>query len=128
MKRREFIKGVALVPASAALVTADSFAETMITGQSAQAGNAQAATAQLAATQSPVTAKTYGIPDYAGKILHSDMDGVGPDGKPTGQRATYTGASQADAKYDPAKPHQMTLTQEEQDILDGKDIRPSRTR
>jgi hypothetical protein len=61
------------------------------------------------------------LPDYAGKILHSDMDGVGPDGKPTGQTATYTGASKANAKAEEAMRHKMKLTKEEQAILDGKD-------
>ena len=49
------------------------------------------------------------------------MDGLGPDGKPVpGYKATGTG-SRADAEHDPSKPaHQMALTKEEQDILDGK--------
>ncbi len=98
MKRREFMKGAALVPASAALLTVDGFAETMKTGQSAQAGNAQAV--QVAAQASSGASGTGVLPGYAGKILHSDMDDVGPDGKPTGQRATFTGHSKADAKPD----------------------------
>jgi hypothetical protein len=35
------------------------------------------------------------------------MDGVGPDGKPTGQRATYTGASRATTKADTLAQHQI---------------------
>ena len=60
------------------------------------------------------------VPDFASEMLHSDMDGIGPDGKPTGQRATFTGASKADAKPEESAQNQMVLTQEEQDILDGK--------
>jgi hypothetical protein len=47
------------------------------------------------------------------------MDGLGPDGKPVpGYSATRTG--HARTNVDPTKPHEMTLTREEQDILDGK--------
>ncbi len=61
------------------------------------------------------------LPGYAGKMLHSDMDGIGPDGKPTGQKATYTGASKANVKAEEAMRYKMKLTKEEQAILDGKD-------
>jgi hypothetical protein len=54
-------------------------------------------------------------------LLHSDMNGLGPDGKPTGQKATYTGASKANTKAEEAMKHKMKLTKEEQAILDGKD-------
>ena len=108
MKRRDLLKSI---PAAAVLPAV------LATG----AGMPKTATAQTAATQNPAAAKTYDLPGYAGKILHSDMDGVGPDGKPTGQRATYTGASQANTKAETAAQHQMTLTQEEQAILDGKE-------
>jgi predicted aconitase len=44
---------------------------------------------------------------------------VGPD--PHGVMATGTGHARAHVKHDPAKaPHQMKLTKEEQDIMDGK--------
>jgi predicted aconitase len=61
------------------------------------------------------------VPDYAKHMLHSDMDGIGPDGKPTGQKATYTGASKANATAEKAMRHKMKLTKEEQAILDGKE-------
>jgi predicted aconitase len=54
-------------------------------------------------------------------MVHSDMDGLGPDGKPTGQKATYTGASKANATAEKAMAHKMKLTKEEQAILDGKE-------
>ena len=44
-------------------------------------------------------------PDYAGTMLHSDMDEQSSRG--------------AAAKPDPKKPHQMSLTKEEQDIMNG---------
>jgi predicted aconitase len=54
-------------------------------------------------------------------MLTSDMQGLGPDGKPTGQKATFTGASKANATAEEAARHQMKLTAEEQAILDGKE-------
>jgi len=62
------------------------------------------------------------LPDYAkDMLLHSDMQGLGPNGKPTGQKATYTGASKANTKAEEAMRHKMKLTKEEQAILDGKE-------
>jgi predicted aconitase len=49
------------------------------------------------------------------------MVGLGPDGKPTGQRATFTGASKANAEAEQAMRHKMKLTKEEQAILDGSE-------
>ena len=46
------------------------------------------------------------LPDYSDQMLHSDMDVPSDRG--------------VDAKPDPKKPHQMSLTKEEQDIMDGK--------
>lgn len=90
--------------------------------QAATGGKAQVAQAAAgAAARDPGSAGTFGIPDYAQHMLTSDMDGLGPDGKPTGQKATFTGASKADSTVENAAQHQMTLTEEEQAILDGKD-------
>ena len=41
------------------------------------------------------------VPDFASEMLHSDMDGIGPDGKPTGQRATLIALSTKVAAADP---------------------------
>ena len=60
------------------------------------------------------------VPDFAGNMLTSDMVGLGPDGKPTGQKATFTGASMANATAEDAAKHQMKLTAEEQAMLDGE--------
>lgn len=49
--------------------------------------------------------QTTKLPDYADKMLHSDMHEQSDRG--------------ADAKHDPKKPHQMSLTKEEQDIMNG---------
>jgi hypothetical protein len=80
------------------------------------------AQAQKAATPTSSGASGTGkVPDFAKDMLHSDMNGIGPDGKPTGQKATYTGASKANTKAEEAMAHKMKLTKEEQAILDGKD-------
>jgi len=103
MKRREFVKTIpltALVPAGLA---------------AAQPAHAQTATATGQASSG--ASGTGALPDYAGKILDSDMNGVGPDGKPTGQKATFSGGGPSAKAHD----HQMKLTKEEQDILDGKE-------
>jgi len=74
-----------------------------------------------AAKQASTAGQKRGVPDFAKNILTSDMNGLGPDGKPTGQRATFTGASKANATAEEAAKHQMNLTKEEQAILDGKE-------
>ena len=54
---------------------------------------------------------TGAVPKWAGHMLDSDMQGLGPDGKATGQKATFTGASRANAKVEEAAiSHKMTLT------------------
>ena len=60
------------------------------------------------------------VPDWASSLITSDMEGLGPDGKPTGQKATFTGASKANTKAEEAMKHQMELTAEEQALLDGE--------
>ena len=80
-----------------------------------------ARSAKAAAPASSGASGTGEVPDYAKHMLDSDMNGIGPDGKPTGQKATYTGASKANAKVAEAMRHKMKLTKEEQAILDGKD-------
>jgi len=60
------------------------------------------------------------MPGYAGKLLHSDMDGLGPHGKRTPDfKANLSGHSRVEASPDPKEPHEMSLTQEERDIMDG---------
>jgi predicted aconitase len=110
MKRRTFIKGSTIACAAAVVLpgSLQAKAEKAIAQKSAGASGAGASKART-------------LPEYAGKMLHSDMNGLGPDGKPTGQKATYTGASKANATVEEAMRHKMKLTKEEQAILDGKD-------
>jgi hypothetical protein len=112
MKRRAFVQAI---PLTALLPT----------GLSALTGSAEAASsetsnsgAQASGQPSSGSPGTGTLPDYAKNFLTSDMDGVGPDGKPTGQKSTHTGASKGDAKPGAAL-QQMALNQEEKYILDG---------
>lgn len=54
-------------------------------------------------------------------MLDSDMSGLDSSGKPTGMKATFTGASKKNAKAESAMKHKMKLTKEEQATLDGKE-------
>jgi predicted aconitase len=109
MKRRDFCKGVVTLPASAALVSLPRLADAATTSKAAPAGSSQAGKA----------AGSQSIPDFAEHMLTTDMNGLGPDGKPTGQTATFSGASKAGATAANAST-KMKLTAEEQAILDGK--------
>ncbi len=117
MKRRDFIKAVplaALAPLAPAALSAKS--------ASAQTLQAQAGSASGGSGVRHLLSKKSGVPDYARFMRQSDMLGLGPDGKPDpNYNATGSGVTPANAAYDPSQPpHQMELTQEEQDILDGK--------
>jgi predicted aconitase len=105
MNRRQFIKRSTMAAAATVLLP----------------GNLPAQTEKTATPPSADPSGSGKVPDYAKHMLHSDMDGLGPDGKPTGQKATFTGASKANATAEKAMRHKMKLTQEEQAVLDGKD-------
>jgi predicted aconitase len=57
------------------------------------------------------------VPAYAGKLGISDMTATDADGKP---QPGFSHTSSKPQQADPKAPYQMPLTQEEQDILDGK--------
>jgi predicted aconitase len=83
------------------------------------ADDAAAESAKAGKKASSGTSGTGKAPVWAKNLRDSDMCGMGPDGKPDpNYRANGTGHVLGDV--DKTKPHQMTLTQEEQDILDGK--------
>ena len=107
MKRRNFLKGVAAVPAAGALLSSNS----LLSAKAASAKVGKAAGKASGAGK---------VPDWAEHFVTSDMEGLGPDGKPTGQKATFSGVSKADATADSAT-SKMKLTKEEQAILDGKE-------
>ena len=70
MKRRDFVKGVALLPATGALLSTTS----LVPGAAVSA--AQAQTSSGVASGGPAK-----VPDFAEYLLTSDMEGLGPDGK-----------------------------------------------
>ena len=105
MNRRQFIKRSTMAAAAVALLP----------------GRLPAQAEKSTAPASSGTTGTGKVPDYAKDILDSDMNGLGPDGKPTGQKATYTGTSRANATVEKAMRHKMKLTRQEQAILDGKE-------
>ena len=109
MNRRQFIKRSTMACAAVALLPGRLPAQA--DKSAAQASSGEPGTG---------ASGTGKVPDYAKHMLHSDMVGLGPDGKPTGQKATFTGASKANAKAEKAMRHKMKLTKEEQAILDGK--------
>ncbi len=109
MKRRDVLKGAAAVPLSGALLATSPFA---LKANFAQAKSA----APKPASGASGTGK---VPAWVKSMLESDMDGIGPDGKPD-PNYNATGTGHAPRNVDPAKPHQMKLTREEQDIMDGK--------
>jgi predicted aconitase len=121
MKRREFCKTAALVPASGAILPLSQLAEATEPAETASAQQASSAStgARTLFTQRPTA---NGVPDFAQYWRESDFDGIGPDGKQIpGFRSTRTGAAATKTSHDPSEPSQgMELTQEEQDILDGK--------
>ena len=105
MKRRTILKtlpAVALLPAALKLNIVEA---------------AESKSAKPAAAAASGSKKA---PDWSKDMLTTDMQGLGPDGKATGQKATFTGASMADVTAESAaKKGQMKLTAEEQAVLDG---------
>jgi hypothetical protein len=91
MKRREFVKGAAMVPmipATGALLFTPGCSESTPPDKAAKAADKASSGGGSGGGK---------LPDFADKMLTSDMEGLGPDGKPTGIKATFTGASQANA-------------------------------
>jgi len=108
MKRRDFVKSAAVVPVAA--VPGVIMTESAI----AQGSGAE----QKVATAAPKVRVLEHQAD-AYDHTHCDQFGIGPDGKPIADYLTGTGSDAAVKEHDPDKPHKLTLTQEEQDILNG---------
>ena len=106
------------MPASGALLSIPRLVDAASPAEAAPTGSAQAGKAAAPAAGGGSGSGTF--PDFAKDFLTSDMNGIGSDGKPTGQTMTFTGASQAGVTAETAS-KEMTLTQQEQDILDGKE-------
>ena len=112
MKRRTFVKMMPLTPLLPAAL-------------SALPANAEAATSQAAEGATSAASEATGsygsgggvMPDYAGKIGYSDMSNTDADGN---TQSGFSHRSSVPKKADPKALYQMPLTQEEQDIMDGK--------
>ena len=110
MNRRQFIKRSTMAAAAVALLPGN------LPVQAAKAA-APASSGAIGTGASKTSGK---VPAWVKSMRESDMDGLGPDGKPDpNYRATGTGSSVG--TKDPQKPHKMKLTKEEQGILDGKE-------
>jgi len=104
MERREFLKTISAVAMLPALYT--------LTGEITEATGAQSPKSFRVADT------TYDDPGaYDG--IQCDQFGVDQDGKPISNNMTGTGSDAGLKEHDPDKPHKMTLTKEEQDILNG---------
>ena len=114
MKRREFVKiipAVALVSTGACGKLEDSAAVSApATGSQSLSDNPKGF--------SVADPTSHGDPG-AYDVVHCDQFGVDSEGNPISDSLTGTGSDAGLKKHDPDKPHKMTLTQEEQDILSG---------
>ena len=108
MDRRDFAKALSL----SALVPGG-----VVAGAAATALQANAQTAAAPADAAAGAAKASGPrPDHAA-VGYSDMSGTDADGK---VQPGFADRSSKPKQDDPLAPYQMPLTQEEQDIMDGK--------
>ena len=105
MKRRDFIK---TIPAAALLPAAVS-----VTAENAKAVEETTRVVKAAKGVRPVNPK--GGDPAAHDGIHCDQFGVDEDGKPISNKLTGTGSD----ALPKGKDHKMTLTMEEQDILNG---------
>lgn len=107
MERRKFFKVAGLTSASGAL---------LLNGWSCET---PPPSGKGPLSKKPYVTSSGTVPDWVGNMKDSDMVGLGPDGKPD-PNYNANGTGHARTNVEPAKPPQMTLTKEEQDILDGK--------
>ena len=120
MERRDFVKALPVLPVlTGAALTQDASAQEVAaqgaSGQTAQAGGASSA---AKATGKGAAAGGYGkkdLQEFAG-MGHSDMGATDADGN---HKPGFSDRS-SKPKGDPKALYQMPLTQEEQDIMDGK--------
>jgi hypothetical protein len=117
MKRREFIK---IIPAAAMLP-----AVATVTAEGAVAAGKQSSSGNPGASGSSEQPRGFGVsnPTYddpgAYDHVHCDQFGIDYEGNPIADHLTGTGSDAGLKEHDPEKPHKMTLTQEEQAILNG---------
>jgi len=117
MKRRTFVKALPLTALPIVAGCQDSTQQ----GAAENRPSEGATVTPVAAKPTATSSDKKSVPGFAKDMLTTDMQGLGPDGKPTGQKATFTGASKANATAEKAAKHRMKLTAEEQAILDGRE-------
>ena len=120
MKRREFVKtlpAAAVVAAAACSRTDEAVAvDTPVPAPAPQSSSGGSGSSQ----QKGFSVLNPSLDDPAGyEPINSDQFGIDRDGKPTSNKLTGTGSDAGLKEHDPDNPHKMTLTQEEQDILNG---------
>ena len=117
MKRREFVKtlpAAALVSAAACSPAGDAVA--VDTPAPAPAADPQSSNA----SSNGFSVANPNLDDPgAHDTVYCDQFGIDSEGNPISDSLTGTGSDAGLKAHDPDKPHEMTLTQEEQDILNG---------
>ncbi|WP_191964814.1 aconitase X [Synechococcus sp. RSCCF101] len=127
MERRALIKSLAAAAAVTAAAVkggqskaAKTAADVASPAAPEAASGSAIAAAPTGRRRSPSRGGASDAPAWAPDFKTTDMLGTGPDGAPNGQRATFTGSSMAGATAATAG-SKMTLTPQEQAILDGKE-------
>ena len=116
MKRRDFIK---TVPAAAMLpVVSHGLAEDAGAVEPAQAKATKQSAGGEQSNGFRVNNKTYKDASAYDNV-HCDQFGIDSEGNPIADGMTGTGSDAGLKEHDPDNPHKMTLTKEEQDILNG---------
>ena len=115
MKRREFVKtlpAAVVVTAAACSPTGDAVAvDTPVPAPDPQSSSG--------GTKGFSVANPNTDDPGAHDSVHCDQYGVDEDGNPISDSMTGTGTDAGLKSHDPNNPHKMTLTKEEQDILNG---------
>ena len=106
MDRRKFVKLSTATCGTAALLPKHLHAQTK-----------KAAAPGSSGTSGARKSGTGKIPGYSGSMQTSDGSVINPDGS---TQAGFSHTSSKSQNADPKAPYQMPLTQEEQDIMDGK--------
>ena len=110
MDRRTFVKSLPIVTVAGAAATQNSDAQAAVQQAAAQSGNAKAAPSKDGIRH--LLTKRPGTPDYVGYLKETDMDGIGPDGKPVpGYKAAGAGST---PKINLARPGQATQDEADQ--------------
>ena len=115
LKRRDFVKAMTAVPATAVLMTRAS----LLPDKAEAAPGPQSSSGSTERPQGFSVQNPNMDDPGAHDVVHCDQFGLDADGSPISDSLTGTGTDAGLKSHDPDKPHKMKLTQEEQDILNG---------